>query len=208
MAVAGRVAVKPRGEYKSDLVYDRLDMVRYDNKVYVAKKPNTSIVPTGNEEYWMLSFTNEAPEHEEILYLPGGGTSVSFEVSEIPGECVIRIQTSIPDVSYTNIEIADTSINVSFKPQDAGMYIKLLISTRYAATGSYTETEPVLLEAGQTEVSITSPGIKDDSIISIYTDNPCVNYKSISVNNGAIGLSFEVQETNIYVKAVVENEMV
>lgn len=207
MAVAGRAAIKPRGEYKPDSVYDRLDMVRHDNKVYVAKKPNTGIVPT-NEEYWMLSFTNEAPEHEEILYLPGGGTSVSFEVSEIPIECVIKVQTSIPDANYTNIEISGTTVNVYFEPQTEGMYVKLLISTRYGTTGSYSETEPVLLAAGQTEVTLTSTDITADSIISIYTDNPCVNYKSMSVVGNAIKARFDPQETDINVKGVIENEMV
>lgn len=53
MANAGRVAIVPKGDYSSSTAYKRLDLVRYNDKAYVAKKANTGIAPT-NTEYWML----------------------------------------------------------------------------------------------------------------------------------------------------------
>lgn len=53
MANAGRVAIVPKGDYSSSTAYNRLDLVRYNEKAYVAKMANTGILPT-NTEYWML----------------------------------------------------------------------------------------------------------------------------------------------------------
>lgn len=53
MANAGRVAIVPKGDYSSSTAYNRLDLVRYNEKAYVAKKGNTGVAPT-NTEYWML----------------------------------------------------------------------------------------------------------------------------------------------------------
>lgn len=54
MPIAGRVSVVPKGRYDPEAVYDRLDMVTFDNKLFVAKKTSNGIEP-GNEENWMLA---------------------------------------------------------------------------------------------------------------------------------------------------------
>lgn len=53
MANAGRVAIVPKGDYSSSTAYNRLDLVRYNEKAYVAKKASTGVLPT-NTDYWML----------------------------------------------------------------------------------------------------------------------------------------------------------
>lgn len=53
MANAGRVAIVPKGDYSSSVTYKRLDLVRYNDKAYVAKKASTGVLPT-NTDYWML----------------------------------------------------------------------------------------------------------------------------------------------------------
>lgn len=55
MINAGRVAIVPKGEYVHGTQYTRLDAVRYNNGVYVAKKDNKSQYPTveGDNDYWM-----------------------------------------------------------------------------------------------------------------------------------------------------------
>ena len=53
MAIAGRVAMIPKGDYDSATTYQILDVVRYNDAVYVAKKASTGIPPT-NTDYWML----------------------------------------------------------------------------------------------------------------------------------------------------------
>ena len=55
MAIAGRVAIVPKGDYDKNASYKRLDCVKYLNVMYVAKKD----VPIGtaitDENYWMKS---------------------------------------------------------------------------------------------------------------------------------------------------------
>ena len=53
--VAGRIMPLPRGDYTSITVYNILDMVRYDNCLWIAKKNQiVDVTPSKeNEEYWM-----------------------------------------------------------------------------------------------------------------------------------------------------------
>lgn len=52
MAVAGRVAIVPQDDYDITKPYKRLDMVLYNNGLYIAKKDNSGILPT-DTTYWM-----------------------------------------------------------------------------------------------------------------------------------------------------------
>lgn len=56
MTKAGRVAIVPKGEFISGSLYTRLDVVRYQNGNYVAKKDNVSVSPTIGEDddNWMF----------------------------------------------------------------------------------------------------------------------------------------------------------
>jgi hypothetical protein len=54
MAIAGKVAVTPRGNFQSGTSYSRLDYVKYGRNTYIAKKDNVNILPT-DTNYWMLS---------------------------------------------------------------------------------------------------------------------------------------------------------
>lgn len=53
MAIAGKVAITPKGEWNAQTAYTKLDLVFYDNASYVAIQPSTGVEPT-NESYWML----------------------------------------------------------------------------------------------------------------------------------------------------------
>lgn len=53
MAIAGRVAMIPKGDYDATVTYQILDIVRYNDASYVAKKSSTGMLPT-DTEYWML----------------------------------------------------------------------------------------------------------------------------------------------------------
>ena len=57
MANAGRVSIVPKGEYSDTVDYKRLDLVRFDNDLYIAKKANTGVAPTDSET-WMLALEN------------------------------------------------------------------------------------------------------------------------------------------------------
>lgn len=78
MAIAGRVAMIPKGDYDATVTYQILDIVRYNDASYVAKKSSTGMLPT-DTEYWMLmtqdgllvddalSETSERPAQNKVV---------------------------------------------------------------------------------------------------------------------------------------------
>lgn len=60
MAVAGRVAIVPKGEWSADATYKRLDAVTYNNTLYFAKKEVPAGTATSNTEYWSKSIVGGA----------------------------------------------------------------------------------------------------------------------------------------------------
>nr|DAM47126.1 MAG TPA: hypothetical protein [Caudoviricetes sp.] len=55
MAVAGRVAIVPKGEWSANATYKRLDAVTHNNTLYFAKKNVPAGTVTSNTEYWSKS---------------------------------------------------------------------------------------------------------------------------------------------------------
>ena len=57
MADAGKVGLRPRGDWSAGTAYEALDIVRFDNKCWISKKSSTGVTPTVGE-YWMLAVEN------------------------------------------------------------------------------------------------------------------------------------------------------
>lgn len=55
MAIAGRVAIVPKGDWSANATYKRLDAVTYNNTLYFAKKEVPAGTETSNAEYWSKS---------------------------------------------------------------------------------------------------------------------------------------------------------
>lgn len=72
MVIAGKVAIAPKGKFVYGEQYERLDAVRYENGVYVAKKDNISVYPTigADDDNWMFMV---------------GGAYVDIATDEKPG---------------------------------------------------------------------------------------------------------------------------
>lgn len=69
MAVAGRVAIVPKGEYSATETYKRLDMVRYEKNTYVARVGNTGAVPYPEDTVtWMMVLENSGGSADKIDY--------------------------------------------------------------------------------------------------------------------------------------------
>lgn len=66
MAIAGKVAITPKGDWNESITYEKLDFVFYNDNSYVALKPSTGIVPT-NTEYWMLSLQGASKTEIEAI---------------------------------------------------------------------------------------------------------------------------------------------
>lgn len=60
MAVAGRVAIVPKGEWSANATYKRLDAVTHNNTLYFAKKNVPAGTVTSNTEYWSKSIVGGA----------------------------------------------------------------------------------------------------------------------------------------------------
>lgn len=71
MAVAGRVAIVPKGEWNAQIAYKRLDAVTVNNTLYIAKKSVPAGTATTNTEYWSKSISgsvvNVATDTEDGL---------------------------------------------------------------------------------------------------------------------------------------------
>lgn len=60
MAIAGRVAIVPKGDWSADATYKRLDAVTHNNTLYFAKKNVPAGTVTSNTEYWSKSIAGGA----------------------------------------------------------------------------------------------------------------------------------------------------
>lgn len=60
MAIAGRVAIVPKGDWSADATYKRLDAVTYNNTLYFAKKEVPAGTATSDTEYWSKSVVGGA----------------------------------------------------------------------------------------------------------------------------------------------------
>lgn len=54
MAIAGRVAPIPKGEWDSTVEYSKLDIISRNKKSFMAKKASINHTPIDNDEYWMV----------------------------------------------------------------------------------------------------------------------------------------------------------
>lgn len=75
MAIAGRVAIVPKGEWNSSISYEKLDVVSYNNALYMAKKPSVGQVPADGE-YWMLCV--QSIDYSEFEKIINGTTTVGI----------------------------------------------------------------------------------------------------------------------------------
>lgn len=140
MAVAGRAAIVPEGEYNITTPYKRLSMVRYEGNSYVAKEDNTGVIPT-NEEIWMLSTegagiatveragivkpdgkTIRIEEDGKIVGTSSGftGTMEEFEAASLAGEIevgtVVNITDDYQETPNGNVIIDDMLSSTSENP--------------------------------------------------------------------------------------------
>lgn len=67
MAIAGRVAIVPKGDWSADATYKRLDAVTYNNTLYFAKKNVPAGTETSNTEYWSKSIVGSVVTVDDAL---------------------------------------------------------------------------------------------------------------------------------------------
>ena len=118
MAVAGRVAVVPKGNWSADATYKRLDAVTHNNTLYFAKKNVPAGTVTSNTEYWSKSIVGGAggvaTADEAGVVKPADGLTVAED-----GTLKVNIDGATLTMDQVNnvIKLADTlkdAINGAF----------------------------------------------------------------------------------------------
>lgn len=110
MAIAGRVAIVPKGDWSADATYKRLDAVTYNNTLYFAKKEVPAGTATSNTEYWSKSIVggvSTIATTEEAGIVKPDGKSMSVDES---GTLSINLDgtTITLDEAKNVIKLADT----------------------------------------------------------------------------------------------------
>lgn len=110
MAIAGRVAIVPKGDWSADATYKRLDAVTYNNTLYFAKKDVPAGTVTSNTEYWSKSIVGGAgaiATTEDAGVVKPDGKSMSVDES---GTLSINLDgtTITLDEAKNVIKLADT----------------------------------------------------------------------------------------------------
>jgi hypothetical protein len=81
MAIAGRVAIVPKGDWSANAAYKRLDAVTYNNTLYFAKKEVPAGTATSNTEYWSKSIVGGvgaiATKEDAGIVKPADGLSIA-----------------------------------------------------------------------------------------------------------------------------------
>lgn len=109
MAIAGRVAIVPKGDWSADATYKRLDAVTYNNTLYFAKKEVPAGTATSNTEYWSKSIVGGvgaiATTEEAGIVKPADGLTVAED-----GTLKVNIDGTTLTMDQVNnvIKLADT----------------------------------------------------------------------------------------------------
>lgn len=109
MAIAGRVAIVPKGDWSADATYKRLDAVTYNNTLYFAKKDVPAGTATSNTGYWSKSIVGGAggvaTADEAGIVKPADGLTVAED-----GTLKVSIDGTTLTMDQVNnvIKLADT----------------------------------------------------------------------------------------------------
>ena len=109
MAIAGRVAIVPKGDWSANATYKRLDAVTYNNTLYFAKKEVPAGTATSNTEYWSKSIVGGASaiatKEDAGIVKPADGLTVAED-----GTLKVSIDGTTLTMDQVNnvIKLADT----------------------------------------------------------------------------------------------------
>lgn len=118
MAIAGRVAIVPKGDWIAGATYKRLDAVTHNNTLYFAKKNVPAGTVTSNTEYWSKSIVGGASAiattEDAGVVKPADGLTIAED-----GTLKVNIDGTTLTMDQVNnvIKLADTlkdAINGAF----------------------------------------------------------------------------------------------
>ena len=120
MAIAGKVAILPKGEWNSAVSYEKLDAVSHDNALYIAKKPSVGQVPADGE-YWM--FCLQSIDYAEFEKIINGTTTVGIAdkaINDKNGDDIVDTYAKKNDLTNFQNKDGDSKDNtVTFENSDS-----------------------------------------------------------------------------------------
>lgn len=193
MAIAGRVAIVPKGDWIADATYKRLDAVTYNNTLYFAKKEVPAGTATSNTEYWSKSIVGGASAiatTEDAGVVKPDGKSMSVDES---GTLSINLDgtTITLDEAKNVIKLADTlkdKIGSALQPESI---VNNQVTTETGFALDARQANPnidgtLAKQLADLNGSLNSKKIPSFGIENIFTGNPfCI------VNNGSDVISVQ-----------------
>lgn len=178
MATIGRVLLISKGNYEANVIYNKLDWVRYNGSAWVCKKDLTKGITPEENDNWTLLASDGAVSGEinwsKVINKPFNGVSEEDFTVDEDG----NLRSNTPDITWDNVKE---------KP--------------FSSIKSFTGT----LSAGETTISLGTE-IDEDSQIIPFTSVFGINPKDMSVSDGICELTFDAMESNIFVKILVLKE--
>ncbi len=172
MAIAGRVAIVPKGDWSANATYKRLDAVTYNNTLYFAKKEVPAGTETSNTEYWSKSIVGGAgsiaTKEDAGIVKPADGLTVAED-----GTLKVSIDGTTLTMDQVNnvIKLAETlkdKINGAFP---AANLINNLTTTEAgfgldARQGKALDDKITEINGSLNQIELTSYGIEGIDVSS------------------------------------------
>lgn len=200
MAIAGKVAILPKGEWDSAVTYEKLDAVSYDNALYIAKNPSVGQVPTDGE-YWM--FCLQSIDYAEFEKIINGTTTVGIAdkaINDKNGDDIVDTYAKKDDLT-------------NFQNKDGDSKDNIVTYTSADATTADSWTDVAVLATGEKHSSLFSKiSTMFKNIRYIYThfiksENILDTLEEIVANtqSGKVAGALAVKELNSNLKSKVKS---
>lgn len=178
MAIAGRVAIVPKGDWSADAAYKRLDAVTYNNTLYFAKKEVPAGTATSNTEYWSKSIVGGAgaiaTKEDAGIVKPADGLSIAED-----GTLKVSIDGTTLTMDQVNnvIKLADTlkdKIGSALQPESI-VNNQVTTETGYALDARQANPNldgTLAKQISDLNGSLNSKKVPTIGIENIFTGNP------------------------------------
>lgn len=199
MAIAGKVAIVPKGKWNSEEAYENLDLVTHNNALYIAKQGSTNIAPQDGE-YWM--FCVQSADETTIQDIINGDMTVGEAEKagkDADGNVIADTYLTKTGDSKDNtvtFSQADTRSNIATGEKQSilfGKIAKFFADLKTVAfTGSYTDLS--------NKPSIpTAVAVKGNAESSYRTGNvnlTCANIGALSATGNAASATKATKDGN------------
>lgn len=170
MAIAGRVAIVPKGDWDSSEAYKRLDAVTYNNILYIAKKVVPKNTAVTNTDYWMPSVAGGVAVKATTTNI--GQVQPDGETIEVDADGKISAKTAL-DTKPTIIATAEPNI------------VDTVEASMLVTNATKNLLKPVLGTTTQNGITCTNNGDGTYTLNGTATDSIFFNInKNISINKG------------------------